>query len=889
MLNYKDIMLKIRYIITLLLITFIYTQPGGGNWKPVGFVRGTIIDDLTELPKEYASISIIAKETNDEEQPNIDEENDIVAGGISDVDGKFLISDVPFGYYEVIIEYIGYEKYIVDKIAIHPPNNITIDLGEVRIKPKTLLLDDVSVSEAAIIEEVAKTIYPVQEIASESGGSADEVLEQLPGLSVDMDGNITLRGNSNVTILIDGRKSKIDLDMLNANMIDKVEVMTTPSAKYDPDGMAGIINIILLKNQFAGKTGKVGLNVDQYEGFNLSGSYNIFKNDFNLFTSYSHKVKNKQGKGYRKTIYMHQPNPDDYSWFANMPNVIVDYSEMNTDYYRHPESSNLKMGLEKYLNDKAMIAFDVTYIYHQGIDTSYISLYSKEINNPSMISNITTINEEEGADFNYGFGYFIDDQDKETSFSLQIDYDDYDEKENIKYIESGLETFTKDIGQTAKLMIDYSGPLSLFFPLINEPDHRKADYNKKSIVELGLKLEKDDDLYDLDIDSSPFIYNYKNKINSAYFNVPYYLTESFGIQIGARIENQKKEFAIDFQNLTCNEDMCINFNEFLSETGVTNSTVFSYKHERVYPSLYFIYNTPKGTTFKFGAGRRINRPGHWNLNPVPDLEDFNTGFVNVGDPSLSPEDILKAEFSFSGVTPVGFLKATIYADKVKDGIDRDKDLINLNGEEYQILSWNNLGETKGKGFDITFVTQPLPSWNLMLYGNYWDKNTTVGDEIDQIGKEFGFWGMMTSKIKLNDKQQISIYAHHSSPMNLTTGMISPFKIMDISYKRKVSKKFNFTLKLKDVFDSGGFSIMTDQTQELEGEYYADPVNNFPNGYTAEYDVLQEYLDADHRRNRRTISLNFEYKFGEFEENKKYRREESGYDRGGGGGGMDQGF
>ena len=97
-----------------------------------------------------------------------------------------------------------------------------------------------------------------------------------------MDGNITLRGNSNVTILIDGRKSKIDLDMLNANMIDKVEVMTTPSAKYDPDGMAGIINIILLKNQFAGKTGKVGLNVDQYEGFNLSGSYNIFKNDLNF-------------------------------------------------------------------------------------------------------------------------------------------------------------------------------------------------------------------------------------------------------------------------------------------------------------------------------------------------------------------------------------------------------------------------------------------------------------------------------------------------------------------------------------------------------------------------------------------------------------------------------
>ena len=146
-----------------------------------------------------------------------------------------------------------------------------------------LLLDDVSVVESPIIEEVAKTTYPVAETARESGGSADEVLEQLPGLSVDMDGNLTLRGDSNVTILIDGRKSKISLDMLNANMIDKVEVMTTPSAKYDPDGIAGIINIILVKNEYVGKSGKLGFNIDSFEGINFSGSYNIFKKWFYFF------------------------------------------------------------------------------------------------------------------------------------------------------------------------------------------------------------------------------------------------------------------------------------------------------------------------------------------------------------------------------------------------------------------------------------------------------------------------------------------------------------------------------------------------------------------------------------------------------------------------------
>jgi hypothetical protein len=570
------------------------------------------------------------------------------------------------------------------------------------------------------------------------------------------------------------------------------------------------------------------------------------------------------------------------------------------------------MGLEKYIDEKAMIAFDITYINHEGLDTNYVSLYSKEINNPSSIVNTTTINEENGSDLNYGFGYYLDDDDKGTSFSIQIDYDDHNDKESIKYVESSLLTETDDHGVTKNLMIDYSGPISVVLPFISQIMSPENDYNNNSIVEFGVKLDREEDLHKLNVDNSPFLYNYQNEINSVYFNIPYYLTETFGIQLGARFEIQDKNFTINFEELNCAEDLnlCVSFNNFLSGMDVTNSTIFSYDHERVYPSLYFIYNTVKGGTIKFGAGRRINRPGHWNLNPIPDLENFNTGFINVGDPSLLPEDILKAELSFSGVTPVGFLKATIYTDNVKDGIDRDKDniclnengvfdftndnddyqgCINNNGEEYQVLSWDNLGETKGKGFDLTFVTQPLPSWNLMLYGNYWNKETISSDETDHLGKEFGFWGMMTSKFKLDKKQTISIYSHHSSPMNLTTGVISPFKRMDISYKRKVSDKFNFTLKFKDIFDTGGFSIKTDQTLDMGGEYYADPINNFPNGYTAEYDALQEYLDADHRRDRRTFSVNFEYKFGEFEKDKKYRRQDSGHDHGGEGGGMNQGF
>ena len=130
------------------------------------------------------------------------------------------------------------------------------------ISPKMIVIDGVSVVDksAPIIEDIEKTTYPVAETARSEGGSADEVLEKLPSVSIDIDGNINLRGNPNVTILIDGRKSQLDVKMLNANMIEKVEVMTTPSAKYDPEGMAGIINIVLKKGKYDGLNGSIKIN-----------------------------------------------------------------------------------------------------------------------------------------------------------------------------------------------------------------------------------------------------------------------------------------------------------------------------------------------------------------------------------------------------------------------------------------------------------------------------------------------------------------------------------------------------------------------------------------------------------------------------------------------------
>ena len=217
-------MKKIKHTILLLLLLPIYGEgdhphrgPGSHGHDHAshikGVIRGVILDQLTELPKEFASISIIKEDMRNQEgllSANEEvEQKDIITGGITDSDGNFYIDEVPIGKYELLVQYIGYNNLSINDIVIRPPNSLMVDLGLIKIEPKMLLLDDVSIVESPIIEEVAKTIYPVADTARESGGSADEVLEQLPGLSVDMDGNITLRGDPNVTILIDGRKSKV--------------------------------------------------------------------------------------------------------------------------------------------------------------------------------------------------------------------------------------------------------------------------------------------------------------------------------------------------------------------------------------------------------------------------------------------------------------------------------------------------------------------------------------------------------------------------------------------------------------------------------------------------------------------------------------------------------
>ena len=824
------------------------------SYKPIGVIRGSVIDSMLDEVKMYASISLVK-----------DGSEDIITGGISDKNGMFLIDKIPFGKYYVVIEYIGYEDMIIDGIVIRPPDKIQVDLGPIRISPKMIMLDGVSVVDKAapIIEDIAKTTYPVAETARSEGGTADEILEKLPSITVDEDGNIALRGNSNVTILIDGRKSQLSVDMINANMIEKVEVMTTPSAKYDPDGMAGIINIVLSKNEFVGRSGNLNLNFEERDGKNLSGTFNSFKNDWNIFSSYSLSEKHRQGRKTRNTIY--------YDLDDNIQ------SESNSKEYaeKYPKKNNLKLGIEHYPNNVGLLAFDLTYIESTGLDTTTL-IIAENLESPYI-----TIENEENSALNYGLGYFIDDQENKKNFSIQFDYDDHDGSE----IRSGYTDETlQDEGIDKIFRIDYSAPL-------------ENEFNEDAKYEIGFKHDSEDDKHYSIIEGEKFNWDYDNSISAGYVNVLYNFTEKFGMQFGARFEDQKKQSVIDVNAQDCSsldEDNCQSSGFCNWDNGECTETLFgdlinklgdeldvSYEHTRVYPSVYFLYDTKGKGNIKFELGRRIDRPSHWSLNPIPDLEEAESGFIRQGNPYLKPEDIYKSELSYSNRIPIGFLKASLYYSRVTDKLDRDKDnscIGSTCGDEndssdetnYMVLSWDNVAKSIDRGIDFTFMTRPLPNWDIMINGNYWN-NILSGKESDQQGHEYGFWGMLNSSIKLKNNQKVSVFSYFSSPMTISSGEIQSKLRLDLSYKKKVNERFNFTFKVKDLFDQSGWGIITDQLVDQDAD------NTFD---------AREYLDVENRRDTRTLSVAFEYKFGDFQK-KKYKREEGrGYNQSGG---MDVGF
>ncbi len=844
---------KYFLIVTLFIVSILSAQHhrgGNGYHMPKGCkIFGTVVDSITGEVIEYASISVIKADKS------------IETGGITNFEGEFEIEEIKPGTYNVKIEFMGFTPLIISDIKLSFQGERIKNLGEIKLQPTALELEAVRVIEdKPIFEfETDKLVYNSSEDIISDSGTAEDVLNKVPMVTVNQDGKIELRGNSNVKILLNGRPNRTgeggkSVDNIPASLIDKVEVITAPSAKYDPDGMAGIINIILKKGKYEGLNGNIKINgkinkdagMDEMNGFTAYGNYKGKK--WNLYSSFN--VNNRQriigGNRYAKTTYIDTTN----ILADSIQYIDFDFNN-NSDRFGY----SIQFGADYSINDHLIVNGEL------NIDQHLHTGENKQIY-PEFIINT----EDDDFDKNYDIeGFFdiyqsYDNPDQELNFSMSYDFQQDNEYKLL------LETSSVD---TTTIYQKING--------INIDLSYKQPLNDKSIVELGYdgRINNNKETMDFQIENfnGENTFSYHRSIHGFFLEYDHKLSEKISIKPSVRYEYISKDISFISEE---SGDESILYAQVLS---LLNDSTYIDNYQIIYPDFHVTYNITDKQSILFGLSKRVNRPGDGGhgagsrqIRPFP-RDVYSDHFLFIGNPFLKPEYSTQYDLSFKSPLPMGFGYVNLYYHQLKDMI-RWYDLDTLaNGESIDgdILTFKNadsgenmgiefftmvMGQVLGGSYNLSKVEDPSRDYEL----NGHSQRITLYNRINLPEKyikffsfEFGFFFMKMAV----------------PGGNLFGAKGSMWANMAFS-KSFLDENFEVSFGIDNLFDSNGFQLNRKK-----------PLSYFIEGYNSGSEETKIFTT----HGGRTFKLNIIYRFGKMQDEKQ-RGRHSGH---GDGGSMDMGY
>ena len=859
-----------RIIFIILFFNFLFSQQHDhdhdhhhdhGHHHGSGSIVGTVVNANTGEPIEYASVSLVNQSSNE-----------IELGQLTLLDGRFILSNFHSGEYKVSIAFMGFETW-ESKIINITDSNIKKDLGTISLKIKSIQSDDVNITEQKEAYEFTadKIVYTPEKDIIASSGSAEDVLTQAPLVSVDQDGEVSLRGNSNVNILVDGRPKRIDLGSISASQIKEVEVITSPSAKYDPEGMAGIINIVLKKGSNDGFNGILKLNgrhnkyysLDKMNGLNFNGNYR--KQKFNFFSSLSLNSKFGNRSGYRNNITTY------YSDLAENPDII---DSIFYDYTDNKERMfyNLKFGVDYYINDFLTISSQLKADHHSKKSTT-----TQIFTEPDPYSEIS-IEEDDSENPNL---------DLEWLFIIDKEYKNPDQALSFSI------NFHKGDDAESAILIDDIERVTLFDDLHSAIDIDflyKYPINKKSKIEFGYDGRLIDNssemsflesvLFDQDVIGDSITDDYidneflfKRNLHGLFIEYENQLSDYFSIKPSLRIEklDRNVEFQTNFSSDSNLEDSLYD-DLFNGASGQT----YDLDTLEIYPYLNMTYNIDKNENLQFGFGRRVERPGgshgSWQVMPFP-TNIYNEQFIFVGNPFLQPEYSNQYDLNYSRPIPMGFASLSLFYHDIENKIEWYDD--DSYGDLGDVLTFRNVDEAQSTG--ISFFGMVMGQ---SLGGSYTKTTQSDNDspndyELNESSEMFNLFG----KIRLPEKY-IKVFdfefGFYWMKMILPSGEMwgnngTTWADLGIS-KTFMDDRLTASFTIDNIFDNGGFQMK--RTKPLE--YY-------PSGYSSG----EEYTDVFNTRNGRTFKFTLKFDLGQKTDGRKKK-----FDRGhshDGGGNMDMGY
>lgn len=807
-----------KFLFSFLLIAFTLNLSAQQQPKQVT-IKGTVMEKGSNYPLDYATVSFT------------DMDGKIVTGGITNTEGQYSI-EVPVGVYTVKYEFISYKTHVLNNQNF--TNNTTLPLV-------TLELDAAGLDEVVIRAETTevqvrldKKIYNIGKDLTSGGATVSDALSNVPSVTVDVDGAIALRGNDNVKILINGKPSAIAgfgstdaLRQLPAEAIDRVEVITSPSARYDAEGTAGILNIILKKEKSLGINGSISATLGYPLSSNGSGNINIRTRKFNIFNTTSVYYRDAPGTAkfdnnyFSRSIIDGNGNPTTID-------PLFDRVTEDRDNQRIRKGFNTNLGIEYFLTENSSITASGFYRNGKNNNTTTNNVINYRDQVIMERNTRTENNDDNNSNLQFALNYEnkLDENGQKLTADLQYEKRTSDEFSII----NNNTTFPDFITRPSERIFEdeenrsYLAQLDYVLP-IGENAQFEAGYRgdfSKTTTDYMLDQEIGTSGSFIRNDSISNIFTYEQNVKAIYSQYGNKFG-SFSFLLGLRLENTVMKGSVSAENLY---DTAVDLNFDKNYTGL-------------FPTVNLTYELGDRENITLGYNRRINRPWRWFLNPFPSRSSEANVFQ--GNPDLDP--------AYASAFDLGYLKrwtkftlsASIYYQRETDAFERVQEEtgeVTSSGVNVIRTLPINLSTNNRYGMEAGIMYNPTKWLSLNGSFNYYIfKTEGFYNGVDYGAESTSYFGRFSSKVKLPAKVEWQTNAFYRGPhknaQTKSDGMLSVDMAMS---KDIINDNGTLALNVSDLFNTRKRSSFTSTDT-----------------FTS---------DSEYQWRGRTINLSFTYRFNQ---------------------------
>lgn len=742
-----------------------------------------------------------------------------IAQALSASDGTFVLKDIPKGSYRLVINSLGF-KPVVRPVEV---NDAAINLGKLPLTPQAQELREAKVVSdgPAQLNGIDRKVYDVKSDLQVQGGSGTDVLRQVPNVAIDIDGNIALRGQENVTILIDGRPASLlgmsgqnAFDRIPASSISKVETITNPGAKFQADGTGGIINIVTTKNT------KSGLNGDVLAGAGTRNKYNGAVN-----------LAQKVGE----TNFFFNGSWDDRQTFSTGNTLRLVTLPENAYVSQISGGLNRNIGYTARggadFKIKSKHQFNLSAGLNQGIRSGYDTTFYGNLNKfwPDT-THATQFDTSSSNSFNW---------DAALRYEYKFKKENYKWTADVSFSQSEddqLNTNTWDLGEGYPVELTHGAYQQFFSNLgggrnLTFQTDSERPIGSKSKLDFGMRsayFQRGTDQQAQQLltpFSSTFVQDSLRSfttdmnqwVHAGYATFGRVFSDQWKAQVGLRYEHA--------------------FLSFLLRDGSRMTRDFP----GFFPSVYWTYSPKKGTDFQLSYSMRVNRPGQESLNPIVDYS--NPQSIRKGNPDLKPENTHAFEFNAVKFSRKGSISGSVYMNNTTNMFSR---FLTVDTNGAVVVSWQNFSTRQRYGLSANAMGRFVPWMNLQASADAYFSTIDGGNlqaGLQQSG--FGWNGRLNATVELSKIQQLQVTYMQMGAGPTGQGVRKPMGGLDLGYKVDLMKRhLSISARLSDVFKTRQFGFIQDRPGV--------------------------YIDFERYRESRIFFVNVQYRFGQQNNERKGR-------------------